>query len=706
MRRFALKNWYSQSAIENEDDRRMARVLIRLIMASWGVYVFACFVSWYYGDWKTICVMGAAILLQVLPLWLIRSGHLPTSALIFVVGVIVAVTGMATFGQGIQDIGVIAYPIALVFAGLTVSRLLFGSCVVLTLLAVSWLALGEAYGAFVTKPVNASKPIYLMGVIVVLLVAALAVHMLSTTLRSSLSYARRELEQRKQAEVALQESEERFRDLSSMTSEGIMIHEGGIVVDANRAFADLIGCPDPSDLLGKNSLELIPLTAESPRLVQGRTHLSSTETYEIELVGSGGSVRFVETSARKVTYRGREARLVSMRDITERKRAEEALRMAEDQLRQSQKMEAVGQLAGGIAHDFNNLLSAILGYTDLVLADPGLSDSPARQDLEEVKHAAQRAATLTKQILAFSRRQALRPRVVSLNDVLDRMEPLLCRLLGEDVEFRSITAPDLGTVEADVHQFEQVVMNLAVNARDAMPSGGRLTVETTNVELDEEFCRTHAGAIPGSHVALRVSDTGVGMDELTQAHVFEPFFTTKAAGAGSGLGLAVAYGIVKQSNGSIFMDSEPGKGTTFTIYLPRVTASVEQEVPVADSAAEGRGTETILLVEDEISVRNLVARVLRDLAEARQVAGQADTRIDLLLTDVVLPGDVQGNELARDILSCRPDLPVLYVSGYARDALLHSNRLDQAVNLLEKPFTPEALAIMVRTLLDQQHTAD
>jgi PAS domain S-box-containing protein len=397
--------------------------------------------------------------------------------------------------------------------------------------------------------------------------------------------------------------------------------------------------------------------------------------------------------------------------VLQASRVEQTLRERDDQLRQSQKMEAVGQLAGGIAHDFNNLLAAILGYSDLLLASQELADATAREDVEEIRHAAQRAAALTKQVLAFSRRQTQQLAVVSLSEVLDGMEALLRRTLGEDIDLLCLKDPDLDSVEADAHQLEQVLMNLAVNARDAMPSGGQLTLETANVELGEEYCRTHPETTPGGHVMLAVTDTGTGMDNATLEHIFEPFFTTKAVGAGTGLGLATVYGIVRQSHGSISVSSERGKGTSFKIYLPRVTDAVSVVIPVDSGAPSARGEETILVVEDEVPLRNLVARVLGGLGyrvfvagtgpEALRIAKEADFQLDLLLTDVVLPGGVQGNELARDLLSHAPDLPVLYVSGYARDAIVHAGRLDAGVNFLEKPFTPETLATKVRLVLDR-----
>jgi two-component system cell cycle sensor histidine kinase/response regulator CckA len=407
--------------------------------------------------------------------------------------------------------------------------------------------------------------------------------------------------------------------------------------------------------------------------------------------------------------------LSSALDITERRRAEEALRERDEQLRQSQKMEAVGQLAGGIAHDFNNLLTAIIGYSDLLLSDEQIEGWSQKSDIEEIRRAAERASALTRQILAFSRRQALRPEVVSLNEVLAGMEPLLRRTLGEHVDLVSLQHHDLGHAEIDVHQFEQVLMNLALNARDAMPSGGRLTLETANVQLDEEYCSKHPEAVPGSCVMLAVSDDGIGMDEATRDRVFEPFFTTKNPGEGTGLGLAMVYGIVKQSRGNIFVYSEPRKGTTFKIYLPRIETGAKaerQELPVSVSVF---GSETVMVVEDESALCALIARVLGKAGYEVLTYASADAAADaldvgevipdLLLTDVVLPGALQGKDLVDRALSARPDLPVLYMSGYTRNAIVHAGRLDEGVNFLEKPFTPEALARMVRQVLDQTGAA-
>lgn len=405
-----------------------------------------------------------------------------------------------------------------------------------------------------------------------------------------------------------------------------------------------------------------------------------------------------------------------MGEIRRRKRAEEALVHSEEQLRQSQKMEAIGQLAGGIAHDFNNLLTAILGYGELLLSGPELADSPARKDIKEINRAAERAAALTRQILAFSRRQALRPAVVSLNDVLSGLEPLLRRTLGEDVNLVVRLESDLGQTEIDVHQFEQVLMNLAVNARDAMPAGGQLTLETANVELDHEYCRAHPEATPGSFVMLAVSDTGIGMDQELRSHIFEPFFTTKPPGTGTGLGLATVYGIVRQSGGSINLYSELGKGTSFKIYLPRVTSVKEATHMDPEPSPLRTGEETILVVEDEAALRDLSSRVLgaagytvltaASAEEALQIVGDADGSVDLLLTDVVLPGGMQGDDLAQFIKTSWCGLPVLFMSGYARSAVMHGGRIGEATDFLEKPFTPDALAAKVREVLDRGRSAE
>ena len=393
----------------------------------------------------------------------------------------------------------------------------------------------------------------------------------------------------------------------------------------------------------------------------------------------------------------------------ERTRAEEALRQTEDQLRQSQKMEAVGRLAGGVAHDFNNLLTVIRGYSELLLARLAATD-PIRKDMEEVKKAADRASGLTRQLLAFSRRQFVAPKVFEINALVTNLDGMLRRLLGEDIiELCLELKAHVGSIRADPGQIEQVIMNLAVNARDAMPTGGRLTIETQTVTLAKGGVSEVPGLDPGSYVRVSVRDTGLGMDEETQSHLFEPFFTTKAKGKGTGLGLSTVYGIVKQSGGSITVESYPGKGTTFKIYFPRVEEGSQRIEGPADSSDPARGRETILLVEDDPSVRGLVFEALRingyTVLEARHgiEALLTGTKhmgpIHLLLTDVVMP-QMSGPEVADKLTTLRPDMKVLYMSGYPDHPVFAQGGLKKATAFLQKPFTPNVLVQKVREVLD------
>jgi signal transduction histidine kinase/CheY-like chemotaxis protein len=390
-----------------------------------------------------------------------------------------------------------------------------------------------------------------------------------------------------------------------------------------------------------------------------------------------------------------------------RKRAEDERAKIEDQLRQAHKMESIGRLAGGVAHDFNNILTGIGGYTELVL-DRLDTASPLREDLGEVQRLAKRAADLTQQLLAFSRRQPLEPRILNLNDTVADTSKMLKRVIGEDIDFQFAPAPDLGNVRADPGQIEQILMNLAVNSRDAMPTGGKLTIETANIELDAEYAGRHVAVAPGPYVMLAVSDTGCGMDAATKERLFEPFFTTKEKGKGTGLGLATVYGIVKQHGGNIWVYSEPGKGATLKIYLPRVAEAVSNVGPAVEPET-ARGEEMILVVEDEAPVYAFAERVLkargyavviaRSAEEAQRVFSVQEKTVSLLLTDVVLPG-MNGRVLYDLLKSKKPDLKVLYMSGYTDNAIVHQGVLDAGITFIQKPFTTEMLARKVRQVLD------
>jgi two-component system, cell cycle sensor histidine kinase and response regulator CckA len=409
--------------------------------------------------------------------------------------------------------------------------------------------------------------------------------------------------------------------------------------------------------------------------------------------------------------------LASVADIISqgivRKRAEGALLASEEQLRQSQKLEAVGQLAGGVAHDFNNLLTVINGYCDLLLR--GFErGSPPRLKVEEIRKAGERAASLTRQLLAFSRKQVLQPKLLKLNSIVSDIDKMLRRLIGEDIDLLTVLEPSLGHIKADPGQVEQVILNLAVNARDAMPQGGKLTIETSNVHLDEEYARKHTSIRPGHFVMLAVSDNGTGMDATTQAHLFEPFFTTKPQGKGTGLGLSTVYGIVKQSDGNIWVYSERGLGTTFKVYLPRVDEVAKVETASGPLGELPRGRETVLLTEDEEPVRRLTRVILEmngyQVLEAASgdealILYEAHTgEVDLILTDVVMPR-MSGRELAQQLEILSPGIKVLYLSGYTDDAIVRHGLLDQKMAFLQKPFTPDGLLRKVRAVLDQHEGA-
>jgi PAS domain S-box-containing protein len=387
---------------------------------------------------------------------------------------------------------------------------------------------------------------------------------------------------------------------------------------------------------------------------------------------------------------------------------EEALHQSEEQLRQSQKMEAIGQLAGGIAHDFNNLLTVIKGYSQLSLLDIQ-ENVPLKENIEEIQKASERASNLTRQLLAFSRRQILDFKVVNLNTIIEDLDKMLHRILGEDIELKYILAEKIGKVRIDPGQIEQVIMNLAVNARDAMPSGGRLIIETSDEELDLAYAHTHVATTPGHYIRLTVSDTGFGMSPEVRDRVFEPFFSTKEKGKGTGLGLSTVYGIVKQSGGNIWVYSEPGKGTTFKIYFPRVDAPLEEWMIKGDVQGIPCGTETILVVEDEENVRELTLRILkkqgyrvleaRDGNEALLLFKGKGESIDLILTDMVMPG-MSGRQLVDQLKTIHKDLKMLYMSGYTENAITHEGILEEGTNYIQKPFTLEKLAMKVRQVLD------
>jgi two-component system cell cycle sensor histidine kinase/response regulator CckA len=520
---------------------------------------------------------------------------------------------------------------------------------------------------------------------------------------------------RKHTEQAMRDSEERYRLLFESNPQPMWVYDRETLafLAVNEAAIFHYGYSREEFL--SMTIKEIRSEEEIPALLDNL----STESSGVEIAGNwkhlrkDGSTIDVDIVSHPLFFDGRAAKLVLATDITERKLAERALRDTEAQLRQSQKLEGIGQLAGGIAHDFNNLLTVINGFTALALK--GLPpDDPTRENLEEVKKAGDRATSLTRQLLAFSRKQVLQPEVLNLDSVVTEMEKMLRRVIGENIDLRAVLEPKLGSVKADPGQIEQIVLNLVVNARDSMPAGGKVTIETDNVYLDEEYAKDHVGAQPGHYVMLAVSDTGTGMDAETQARIFEPFFTTKELGKGTGLGLSTIYGIVKQSGGNIWVYSEVGQGTTFKIYLPRIDEEAQPYKRAVTAGDELRGAETILLVEDEESVRNLARQILAtrgyqvleaaDGAAAVQLCENHQGAIDLLLTDVIMPA-MSGRELAGKLQPQRPAMRVLFMSGYTDDAIVHHGVLEEGANFVQKPFAPEVLAMKVRTVLEPTRSA-
>jgi PAS domain S-box-containing protein len=498
------------------------------------------------------------------------------------------------------------------------------------------------------------------------------------------------------AEARVRESEERFKLLADVAFEGIAITEGGRIVDVNQRFTELLRAP-VQQLIGRPVSDFVA-PEDRDRVIQSlRSGLPGP--YEHTVLRTDETRFRAEVRAATVQVANRSLRVTALRDISERRALEEQVRLA-------QRMESVGRLAGGVAHDFNNLLTVILSVTRLLSEDP--ANGALEGDLGEITLAARRASELTQQLLAFARRQIVNPEVININDLVVTIEKMLRRVIGENIVLTTHCAKDLGNVRADTGQVEQVLMNLALNARDAMKHGGTLTLETANVSLGEDYTTKHPDTVPGAYVMMSVTDTGIGMDAPLMQHIFEPFFTTKELGKGTGLGLATCYGIVKQCGGSIWVYSEPGKGTTFKVYLPRVWDAAEER-PATKHETQIGGHETLLVVEDNDMVRRIAVRVLqahgynviqsKDGDDALRVYATT-SRVDLLITDVVLP-TINGKQLADALRRQQGDLRVLYTSGYTENTIVHQGVVDPDVHFLAKPYVPSDLLHKVRKALDE-----
>ena len=527
----------------------------------------------------------------------------------------------------------------------------------------------------------------------------------------------RDITARKEAENTLRESEERTRLILENALDAVVtISAEGLISGWNPQAEATFGW-SAEEAAGQHLSALIIPSQYRKAHERGLKHFLATgegrvlnKRIEITALRRDGTEFPVELSVSPMRSGDTFIFSAFIRDISERKLAEEKLRLSEEQLRMSQKLEAVGQLAGGVAHDFNNILTVITGYSDILMKKTA-EDDPNRGKVEEIKRAAERASSLTHQLLAFSRKQVLQPKLFKLNTLVADIGKMLQRLIGEDIELAMVLTDDSAEINADPGQIEQVLMNLVVNARDAMPNGGKITIETANVEIDRAYAETHIAVQPGSYAMLAVSDNGVGMDDETKKHIFEPFYTTKEQGKGTGLGLSTVYGIVNQSGGNIWVYSEAGQGTIFKIYLPRVSRT--SSAPQMDSDAVGLmvsgGTETILLVEDEPQIRKMAFEFLTESGyevlaasngiEALRILEEVSAPVHLILTDVIMP-QMNGRELVERVALLRPGTKVLFMSGYTNDAIVRHGVLDSGTWFIQKPFSPDALGSKVREVLD------
>jgi two-component system cell cycle sensor histidine kinase/response regulator CckA len=516
----------------------------------------------------------------------------------------------------------------------------------------------------------------------------------------------------KQTEESLRESEEKYRTLYNSSRDAIMIlNPDKVFLSGNPACVKMFGCRNEDEFISLTPAALSPeyqpdgaLSVEKSQKMISIAMEQGSHFFEWKHKRVNGEEFYSTVLLARMKLYGKKILQATVRDITEQKKLEA-------QLRQSQKMEAIGKLAGAVAHDFNNMLTVIMGNANLALMEVGKDDT-LRHEIEEIRKAGKKAASLTQQLLTFSRKQIIQPKILDINELLTDIEKILGRLIGEDIELLTIPAPALWQVEIDRSQIEQVIINLAINARDAMLQGGKLTIETANADLNENYFREHGieGEKSGHYVVLAVSDTGSGMDKETQEHIFEPFFTTKEVGKGTGLGLATVYGIVRQNNGFIWVYSEPGRGSTFKVYLSEVKKDADLEEKEQTHVDDPGGSETVLIIEDDDLLRNFAQKALQsygyrvlaaeDGEDSLRVCKEHDGQIDLMITDVVMP-KMGGREAAKQLQPFYPQMKVIYMSGYTDNAIVHHGVLESGLNFLEKPFTPKGLARKAREVLDE-----
>jgi PAS domain S-box-containing protein len=731
-----LRRWLNDLPIHDPIERRQATLVQVVLLGLTSILLFSALLTLVALPFTTGAIAAAnfrnsvsnvrGVLLVLAPLLLLRRGYFRTAIVILMVELLLlAFSTFSTMGLERGWIGALEIALPMSLAALALGRRWLLVIYAVSVAGVA--AIAFAWYPLVGVPQNAPSSSIAFALIAGLL--ALFLDRFGTTFRESLA--------------ALRESEERFRALIENSTDAVALFgSDGTILYGSPSTTQILGY-SLDIFVGRNAFEFI--YPEDQAFVRERLTLALQQPgipidVHARVLHQDGQLRHLEGVLTNLLHEPAVRAIVNnYRDITERQYAEAQIRertaeliqanaelmhantqlhteiaerkRLEAQLLHAQKMESIGHLAGGIAHDFNNMLSAIIGF--LGTAQEQLpQEHPVQRDLQVAEGSAWRAAALTRQLLVFARKQIVEPHVLSLNEVIVEMDKLLRRLIGEDIELITLPADDLGQIKADPSQIEQVIVNLVVNARDAMPQGGRLTIETANTILDAGYARQHVGAVPGDYVMLAVSDTGYGMDKEVQQHIFEPFYTTKEVGKGTGLGLATCYGIVKQHGGNIWLYSEVGHGTTFKVYLPRVYEATENLVGHVDDTPVPRGTETVLLVEDEPLVREIARHLLHEQGYTVLDAGNGDEAlriiqeyagapIMLLVTDVVMP-QIGGKALAEQVSSVYPNIKVLFISGYATDAIVHHGRLDPGTNFLSKPFTPAAFARKVREVLDER----
>jgi two-component system, cell cycle sensor histidine kinase and response regulator CckA len=699
--------WLSPPPHEDAEAARIARVVLVVGLGMWIAMLASVIQNVIARDWVSVVILAAEQLLVLGCLVLNHHGAFRLASRLLVLSAVGLTAGLSLAGQhGAHDVSVLIYPVIIVAAGALFDRrwLIALTSMVMILLAMQYLL--EFTGVVSYAETRFTEMRTLVDAECILAVSALLVGLLTGSLRESVARSQAAL-------VSLGESEDLYRTLFESVYEAILIHEAktGGIVDANRRASELFGY-SAGEL---RTLSIAEISSNVPGYTQsdamGRIALTmqgQPQLFEWQSRARDGRIFWVEINLQCAVIAGEQRVLASLRDIDERKRITAARQHLEDQVRQSQRLESLGRLAGGVAHDFNNLLMCISGNVELALTRTATSQ-PIAENLADIQDAARRAAELTRRLLAFSRKQPIEPRPLDLRSLLGSLQRMLDRLLGEEIELRTEVAADLCQIDADPGQIEQILVNLAVNAKDAMPKGGQLTIVAENINVDQTFCATRPTALVGDYVRIRVSDNGIGMDEEVLRHVFEPFFTTKAVGKGTGLGLAMVFGAVQQNQGFVEVHSELGRGSSFDVHFPAFFGPAVATVSEPPDSLYPRGCDRVLLVEDDASVRHISERILVELgyrvvacasgAEALDTVERESQPFDLLVTDVILPG-LDGRTLATRLLEVQPTLKVLYCSGYTADVIAHHGVIDHGITFLAKPFTVDELARKVREVLD------